>query len=483
MSLPPRTLAGTFSAAKPMLLGPGLLAIGHLLGGASGPLESTLLTLTIALIGAYGFWRGRLGMNMAYWRDLRAPAVAFVVLLVLGLSSLLPGSDQFASGWISERAGRDTLSIDPEATWIEIVKLAGLGIMFILAYRHASTADELKQTLRGLVWLTVVWAIWALILYAASARSGDGIARLAGTFVSPNVAACVLSIGLLCWMTLVDRTLKSRRTLSRVKLLTASAAGVILSGTLLLTASRSAIVIMAVLATLWVSRRVWTWVNGESPNKGQRRVVTGVALACLAAGAYSASAFLARLGTVGEELTSRSIIMTTYAGAASESLLLGHGLGTVPRISRLLLTPENDAVMWNVRAAHNLPLQWTIEMGVVGVLIAVVVGGWLLLGSGRRLTRETRLTMLPLFMVSAFMLLQGMVDYPAQIYSVALTWAFIVGLVYRASTSWAGKDKAVASRGRRRHKGASPHEAKHDNQTALRRELLGNRAGRVVRHG
>ncbi|MBB5746348.1 O-antigen ligase [Brevundimonas variabilis] len=462
---------------------PVLVTGAHLAGGASGQFEATLLTAVIALIGAYGFVRGRVGLTTAYWRDLRGPAVAFAGLLVLAVVSVIPGSDWLASGWIAERAGLNTLSIDPEATWVEIVKLLGLLVIFLLAYRHASTAERMTSTLHRLVWLTVGWALWALILFAMSARSVDGIARLTGTFVSPNVAACVLSLGLLCWMTLIDRQLQSRKGALNAGLLTSVAAGVILAGTLLLTASRSAILIMALLGAIWAGRRVWTWLTHRSVLRGRRLLLTGLVLGGLLVVAYSASAVLLRMGSVGEEVTNRSVIMATYAEAVSANPVFGQGLGTVPRISRLLLTPENDGVMWNVRAVHNLALQWILEAGVVGLLMALIGGVWLVLVTVARLRPDMRTAMLPLFMVSGFMLLQGMVDYPAQIYSVALVWAFLLGLVYRAATSWAGIDAKGPIRHQQRRTGVSPRETKHDTQKPIRRELPGKRAGRAVRHG
>lgn len=417
--------------------GPALVVLGHLIGGAGGLMESAALTLAAALLAGVAFAQGRLDLDPAYLRSLRLAGAAFLLILLMALVSVTTGSAVLADGWIAERAGLSTLSVDPEATWVEIVKLSGILLLFILAYRHASSASRLARTLRIMVGLTALWACWALMLFATGARGGDGVARLSGTFASPNVAASVLATGLFCLMAL--QALKDGRRAARRQApdLFAACCALAIGGALILTASRSGVVIFTLLAGAW-------WVapllnrNRLAHWPGRRKLIFGlVGFAALALVAWTGSGFAARISGLGEEAANRSVIIGTYVEAARESPVFGHGLGTGPRISRLLITPENDAVMWNIRAAHNLPVQWWLETGLAGLGLAALCGALVLGGAVRRLAPSARRALAPLVLVSGFMLLQGLVDYAAQVYSVVLTWAFVVGLVHRASVHWA----------------------------------------------
>lgn len=424
--------------------GPVLVALGHLIGGGGGLLESAALTLAAALVAGMAFARGRLDLEPDYLRSLRLAGAAFIVLLALALVSVTPGSALLAAGWITERAGLSTLSVDPEATWVEIVKLCGLALLFILAYRHASNVSRLSWTLRVMAGLTALWACWALILLATGARGGDGVDRLSGTFASPNVAASVLAAGLFCLMAL--QALKGgRRSVGfRSSDLFAAWCALAIGGALILTASRSGVMIFTLLAGGWLIAPLMDR-NRLAEQPARRKLVLGLAgFAAAALFAWTGSGLLERIGGLGDEAANRKVIIATYSEAARESPVFGHGLGSTPRISRLLITPENDAVMWTIRAAHNLPVQWWLETGLVGLGLAALLAALLLGGAVRRLAPVPRRALSPLLLISAFMLLQGLVDYAAQVYSVALMWAFIVGLVHRASVGWASSHRTGA---------------------------------------
>lgn len=406
---------------------PALLTVAHLAGGAGGMVEAGIVTAVLAILCGLAFAGRRLSPGRAYISGLRIPAIAAGVVILLGVLSVTPGSGRLAGGWIADAAGLSTLSVDPEATWVELIKMMGLATVFIIAQRYAATPARLTATLRLLVWMTVGWAGWALVLYAGLGTSGGAAPRLTGTFVSPNVAACALSLGLLCWMSLLAMKASRSGLASRLLMI---GAGVMLAGALLLTASRSAIVLMAVLSVCLQAPTAWARLKARLATAALPNVTTLLGAAGLAVLALSAGVFVVRLGALREEAQNRLDIIGAYTEAALANPLLGQGFGAVPRISRLLLSAENDSFLWNVRAVHNLPLQWIIEAGLIGSVAAAIALVALIAIPVRRLAPRNRRQLAPIILVSAFMLGQGLVDYPAQIYSLALTWAFLLGLTY-----------------------------------------------------
>lgn len=449
---------------------PGLLLLAHLTGGADGPVEAGGITALLGAMFAWSVWTGRLRLDAPYVSGLRVPLVCLGLLLSLALVSVAPGSGVLASGWIADRAAIDTLSVDPEATWVEIVKLTGLGVVFVLAHRTARRAGRADRSLRVIAWLSTVWAVWALVLYAGADGGAPGPSRLSGTFVSPNVAGCLLAIGWFCWLGLAVPKLARDGPRGPAFGLADAASGLVLAAALLLTASRSAIGLTLVLSLAGAAPTlVDRFRTGRRWTPAQRVVGCASALLGIVILARSSGALFIRMGDLASEAANRRALLETYGAVMDQAPVLGHGLGTVPRISRLLLTPQNDAVLWNVRAVHNLVLQWWIETGVVGLALAAaglacVIGS--VLRPGR--DRPARLAM-PVACVSAFILLQGMVDYSAQIYSICLTWTFLLGLAYSlrttpmSSRAASGRGEAPVVRFRR------PRQPRQLNATGVNR--------------
>lgn len=450
---------------------PAVILLAHIIGGASEALEAGVVTALLGAMLAGLLWTGRIRLGRTYLAGVRVPIVCFSLVLILAFLSVMPGGGVLSSSWIADRAGLDTLSVDPEATWAEIVKLTGLAAVFVLAHRAARHRQRAAFTLRLIAWASTLWAVWALILYAGGA-DGGGPARLGGTFVSPNVAGCMLAIGWFCWLgASVLGVGRHRDSPPRISLAQA-VVGLVLVTALLLTASRSSIVLTVVLSLIVVgpvllrrakAARALTWP----------RLAAGCAAAVLGLGilGQSSAGVIVRIADLAEEVENRREILRTYTGIVDQAPALGHGLGTVPRISRLLLTPGNDAVMWNVRATHNLLLQWWIEMGLVGLTLAAL-GLASLLWIVRPRSGDPWPLATPVACVSAFILLQGLVDYSAQIYSICLSWAFLLGLAYSSRitpmSDRTASDRSGPSAGTRPALVASPPNESHSVRQADR---------------
>lgn len=433
---------------------PGLLLFGHLTGGANGVVAGLLFAMSASGLGlALLFWERspvpQRFVSLVIWTGVPAGALmAFVAL------SALPGSGALGGGRLSELVGGGSLSLDPQATWLEFVKLLGLAATALLAERVASSARRLRQTIWALIWVGGAWTVWALLLLAINAGS-TGVTRLSGGFVSPNVAGAVIVITLLLLVgECRPQPAGQGRSSGRDRWIVA-ALGIVLVAGLALTASRACATLgLSLAAGLWLWPRrgpLWQQARQSRFRSIELRVLIGCGLG---AAMLSAGSLVARLPQTGTAAVDRWSILEVYAGAAAQSPLTGHGLGAASALSRLLLTPENYAVFWNVRAAHNLFVQWWVETGLLGVALW---GGAMIFLGFRTLTglgKPGRSAMAGPIAALVFLVLHGQVDYELQIYSVALTAAYLTGLCAAVSCQPVGywERLARASKGKLRTK-------------------------------
>lgn len=417
-----------------------MLCVGHLLGGASSAGAAAALTLAVAAAALVGLWRRGQPFPERYASRVLGPATAGAVLLALAVVSLMPGSERLAGGSLAAAVGSRTLAVAPEAARVEILKICGLAVAFFAAQACAATPARLRATLRWLLCAGAVWAATTLLLFAAHSdvTAPD---RLRGAFVSPNTAGALLDLLLLISLTeaLVDagsrrRNLRPSRRVAN--LLPRLALGLLFLICLMLTASRAAILLGvggfgAAGAGLLIRRL--------SRRRGWPRDTTRLWILSLSAVALGLAATGARvserLAGTAVDARDRLIIVEAFADAAAQAPWFGYGLGAAPALSRMLLTPENYTTLWNVRAPHNVVVQWWLEAGLIGAALAAYALCSLLWSAWRGLCAEGRRRLWPLALVGPLLLLQGLVDYAVQIYSVALTWAFLLGLQFTVAAT------------------------------------------------
>ena len=423
-----------------LIAAPTVLFGAHLLGGASDPLLAAVFTAAMAILALLTVLGRDSAFAYRYVRTLALPVILGVGLVLLILWSVHPASRDWRPGPLIGGLEVSTLSIDPSATWVELMKLLGLAAAFLVARPLGADRARLQTTARIMVLFGAAWTAWAIALFVIQPHA-DAHQRLARPFVSPNIAAAWISVSLLygAFVALEARGRGDRPALVRIL---AVLVGLLLTTGLVLTGSRSTIAIMvviggaALLVTGLARRRT-------SPTRSALPIaaVGGVGVVVAAAGID----LLQRFARLGVDAIDRWAIVTTYAEAARQSPWFGYGMGSAPRLSRLLLSPQNESAFWSIRAVHNLPVQWWLESGLVGVAIAAAFLISLLAAVFRGLNGRAARHLWPILMVSGLFLAQGMVDYAAQIYSLSLTWAFSLGLAYSASTSDLWRRKARRS--------------------------------------
>lgn len=423
-----------------LVAAPIVLFGAHLLGGASDPVLAAVATAAMAVLALVTVLGRDAAFTYRYVRTLALPAILGIGLVLLILWSVHPSSRSGPPALLRGGLELRTLSIDPSATWVELMKLFGLAAAFLVARPLGADRARLRATARLMMLFGAAWTAWAITLFVIQ-PDADAHQRLSRPFVSPNIAAAWISVSLLfgAFVAIEAKRRADRAAFARV---VAVLLGLLLTIGLVLTGSRSTIAIMVVigggaLLAAGLARRRAGSVRTALPIS----VLGGVGVVLAAAGID----LLQRFTRLGVDAVDRWAIITTYAEAARQSPWFGYGMGSAPRLSRLLLSPENETAFWSIRAVHNLPVQWWLESGLVGLALAAALLLSLLAAVFRGLHSRSARHLWPLLMVTGLFLAQGMVDYAAQIYSLSLTWAFSLGLVYSASTSDLWRRKARRS--------------------------------------
>lgn len=208
---------------------------------------------------------------------------------------------------------------------------------------------------------------------------------------------------------------------------------------LLLTGSRAGLaagLVSALALGVWESRAGRTAQHSTAQGStAQGGAVRLWPLALLAAPilllAFASSGVLGdRLGGVGTGGDGRLPLWRASAAAWLDAPLLGHGLGSFPRALAARVTPETAALLSVQNAAHNLPLQWLVQTGVLGTLAGLAVlchlGATLRAGLARRRRARSVLRIGAACLGAA--LLHGLVDYAVEVPAVLWTLCLLLGL-------------------------------------------------------
>jgi O-antigen ligase len=366
---------------------------------------------------------------------LRTQVLLFLVLILAVLWPLTPwgpGGPHPVWRYLSPTGG--SLAIDRSAVLLNVLQFAGLACVFVAA-RIIGASEQ-----RGR-WFFRVAAL-AIGAYAAMAFADHvGLRRtprLTATLLSPNTAATVLGAGLVLALAALSNRLRrfsgfAALVRGDLEATAALAAAAVLATTLLLTASRAGAASSLVAIALFL---IW-----EALAQRQRfKVATllgGLALVLLVAGLAlrSINPLADRLEVADGDVAVRTAIFAPHYDAFLSSPWFGFGLGTFPSINQLITDSVSLQTLFNVRAAHNLYLQWLEEGGVVGslamlalfvVIIAPVVKRGLSAGAIGAWSRAV-------VCGAVLFLLHGITDFALQVPAVQALAAMTLGVAVSLS--------------------------------------------------
>jgi O-antigen ligase len=413
-----------------------LLFAEQLMFGGGNTSVSLIFVSLYAIVLSLCLAKRPLFRTLSRARDLGLPALAFMGVFLAAfwaLTPYVPGGPHPIWAYVGV-GGAATL--DRSAALIQLVQLAGAGCCFLLGYLIGARDSRAVLFLKILILGGGLYAAWAFFAFLLDPGSTFGLPkrvhmmRLTGSFVSANTTGALLAtlaVLALTWLLSGLRTaLNLEQVMSRIA---APLIAVLIIGTsLLLTASRGALTACAVSVLLLLA---WQFLSGHSRfSAALALLAAGIAAAALLISMRSGTLVATRAAEVGGDVTERWSLFSTHWRAFLASPWNGYGLGSFHKVNQLNLTSSTYVSSWDIRAAHNVYLQWLEEAGVFGALpmflcIAVILGQ-IVAGS---LSRERMAVWLKgLTACSLVLLLHGMTDYALQLPSIQALWAVLLGL-------------------------------------------------------
>lgn len=365
-----------------------------------GPIVVAVALLGLAVAAGLGT---RAGFDVADAE--RKPLLWLIALFGLFLLVVLLQMSSWgattASAWFYETAGRlldksttpvPTLAVDAERN--SLLKSLACGAIFLIARAFGRRNSRARLFLLMFVGSAVLVMIYGVIMQVTTQSCyvggyvkkeggylplGEGC-LMSGTFVNSNSFAAYMGMGIVAAVALIFAHRPRRRSalsypsaedggviasVTGLRLAMLAACLLLLSG-ILISASRAGFVATLVGTTIVVAllmRGRWHLRPGL-----WRFVVAALALVLVVA-VFAGGALIAK-SMKGHELGGRIDIWMASLGALRESPWLGWGLGSFADIYTVLqpaaLTQPNDL-------AHSTPLEFLVELGIPGALVAFAI--------------------------------------------------------------------------------------------------------------
>lgn len=414
------------------IAGPLLVFAGHSLYGAMLPQTALVLSMVAAIMLGACLVRTRLRNDLQRLDGLALPTVLFVLAIMVSLWSLtpwVPGGPHPVWAYLKISPGAST--IDKGATLVEIIKLLGLGCIFLVGAITGASDTRSRLAINALLTLGAFLGAWGLLTFVTGNQPTGGN-RMEASFQSANTAGTIFAaVSVLALGQLISR-LNGVPGKRLIGVSIYSAVGLLTLVCLFATASRGAFVaacagvIVFGLLMVFGGRLRWS-----------RAALSGAAAALLLLILLGVAGelLLDRLLGSSEEFAGRAAIFQVHWQAFLDSPLFGYGLGTFDTVNRMLLNAEVFPKIWSVRAAHNVYLAWLEQAGLVGALPMFGSIAAVMITTTRRTFRRSRMTFLlfGLLAVDVVYLVHGGTDFALEMFSVAAMWSLILGLQFGLS--------------------------------------------------
>ena len=294
-----------------------------------------------------------------------AAALLAVLLAVQPLLLALPRSSTGVPGLY-----------DPSRAVLEYLKLAGVFCAFAIAFRAAMDDESGRNLVDTLILAGGGWAVIAIIMHILDpdgiygVRKIAGSGRLQGAFSSPNSAGTLFAaISVMAFGRLLSRFWSSRaRFLERIDPVFLGVWLISLTA-LVLTLSRMAVVSAAIATLILTTILCWR----RAPMKwliGGTAVGAVIMIAILLTPML---AFIERVKDLNSDGHVRTMIMSEHLNVVLHQLWLGSGFGSFTAVNNSILTSANYPYLANIRAMHNVYLQWVEEVGIAGLFCLVLL--------------------------------------------------------------------------------------------------------------
>jgi O-antigen ligase len=373
------------------------------------------------------------------WQSLTVPGALFLAAVVTSAWALTPfGPDGPHPLW-SYITAAPAIALGRSGVMIGLVKLAGLACCFITGVMVCSSERRSRLFVRGLLVAGGLYGLWSLVAHAISPNTVLGVpndmhgGRLTGSLFSANAAGTLFGLLLVVAIAqfLAEVQRGSARPLSLAwRSMLPSTAAALFAVCLALSTSRGAFgaTVCGLLVLMIWTRFARNWRADKARNIFISVGYLALAGVLLVVGNVAVDRYATALQ---DWETQRTVIYTTHWSAFLASPWFGYGLGSFDSVNKLLMTSENYAQLWNVRAAHNLYLQWFEEAGLAGALPMFAATGWVLFvigrGAVRRRSNRSKVILRGLFAASVVVLVHSWSDFAVQVPAIAALWALLLG--------------------------------------------------------
>ncbi|ALL14893.1 O-antigen ligase family protein [Caulobacter henricii] len=366
-------------------------------------------------------------------KALQAGLFALLLLAVLWpLTPWAPGGPHPVWAYLPDQTG--SVTVDRSALLLNVLQLLGLACLFTAGRVLGASEARGRWCLRIAVMVFGAFATLAFLDHVLMRRSS----RLVATLLSPNSAATMLGGGLLLAVAATANRVRRQKGLAMLRrgdpesVICLAIAGVSLTA-LLMTASRAGLA-----ATLVGLGLLLIW---EAIAQRQRfRVVAGLGSAALllvigALSLRSTEQVAERFNNAQQDAEVRAAIIAPHWEAFLASPWFGYGLGSFPTLNHMVSNQQNLPVLFDVRAVHNLYVQWLEDAGVAGaaaMALLFLVLLWPILRGGLR-EGVTATWARATVCAAVVFLLHGLTDFALQVPAIQALVALVLGLAVSLS--------------------------------------------------
>jgi len=394
-------------------------------------------------------------------KDLKAiglPVGMFIAVLLWCVFQILPGVPESwvhpiwqAAFGMHNIEPKLRISVNPEKTMQDTLRLLAYGAVFFAAYCWARDRKKARQIINALVGAGLAYSVYGLLIQFSDAQmilwfeKTAYVKDLTSTFVNRNTYATYAGMVLICSSALLfetfSRGLETTLPLKeRIRSLLIGLDGrgwfLLVSWVVVLTAllsshSRAGFVstLVGMVVLLFAVKQTHT----HQKSSGVILLVglsVGVGVLFLISGEILGS----RLLFTSLNSDSRPIVYSLTFNAALERPIWGTGLGTFPDVFRAIRTEDLPKFFLQ---AHNTYLELFLELGAVGALL--MMGVFASLGTifVRGVVNRRRDVIFPAIGISATFLVgaHSLVDFSMQIPAIPMTYSLIAGTACAQSFS------------------------------------------------
>ncbi len=409
-----------------------LLALGAVGGSPSAFFALCEIALCLGLIfmldqpSSEGLWR----------------AVAPVMLLFLCALTWAAAPD-WLTGLVT---GRPFRALAPDARPVELLKLAGLGAIWLSGGLIGLSRARLQQFVLCLAVLGLAYTLLALRIGQASPLAvwgqpkGAHAFRFTGTFLNANAAGCVfgmlgvVALGLL--QSLMKRVdLRQAPLMEQVRLGLAACAVVAAFGACVLTQSRTALTLAGLFGAIMVVIEAWRGLRRERASKARLAVLGLTAVLLTASLGLGASQISSRWGTFVADANLRAESYAHYFAAIAASPWFGYGLGGFRMAHASLLNPALAGATWDFGAAHSAVTQAALEGGLPFLALLLAAVGVAL--AQALMVRRSRGAMVSgLIAAAALAFCFSFVDIALNTPAIAALCCLLIGVAWGDAVGW-----------------------------------------------